>query len=787
MNQANSSRTIKLSLIASLVASTCQPLLAQQTTANEDQLVIEKIEVTARKRSENLQEVPVAVSALTSGDIEKQGIVAVMDIADNTPGLVVSNNFSGKTDRSVQSFTLRGFSPSSGAEATTSVFIDGVPVSSTTAVSSIGSPERIEVLRGPQSAYFGRNTFAGAINVVNKTPNQEWAGSVTATAGNYGYTRLRGDVEGTLIDDKLSFRLSGETYEKDGFWDNHYQDGGRLGDQKTTMTNLFVQANPTDNLTLKAFGFYSKDEDGPAASAFISAVDILDYATFDVAVQGQSNCVINGNPYFCSIPTKADPLSYNTKASPELKALMANPDGRVADTGLLNDYGMGREFYHAHFIADWDITDDVTLSSLTGMNNEEWVLLNDIAHYGNEYFQYPFLVDRKNEDVSQEFRVSYAGDGPLTGSFGVSYLDAKRNGSQTTAISFYPVPQRVSQTGESKAKTLGVFFGLSYELNDKTTLSVEGRYQQDEISAISAEGVLLAKEKFSNFLPRLILDYKVNDELMVFGTISKGVNPSAFNTNLLAVEDYVREAAEAAGVALTVDPEEVNNYEIGMKGSLMGGAMNYSLGAYYAQWNKQINRINLVINDPQNPTAATSYTGVANAGDVDLWGLELETHWMLTANLRLNASAAYIGSEINQHSNAALSALSGVTDFSGKEQPGTSKYSGNLGLEYSGTIANEYDYFVRGDYVYKSGQWVNQANFLKTEDIHKVNLRAGLYIGDLELQAYVKNVFDNDEYMTGYDYYAFDASFAYFSTNSGIVMAMQEPRTVGIQAKYSFY
>ncbi|NVK56229.1 MAG: TonB-dependent receptor [Alteromonadaceae bacterium] len=789
MRHSYNEHTMKVTLIAAMIASVCQTGWAQEATAvsESNDLVIEKIEVTARKRSESLQEVPVAVSALTSDDIEKQGLVSVQDLSDSAPGLVVSNNFSGKTDRSVQSFALRGFSPSSGAEATVSMFIDGVPVTSTTALSSIGSPERIEILRGPQSAYFGRNTFAGAINVVNRKPNQEWAGSISGTAGNYGYTRLRGEVEGTLVDDQLSFRLAGETYEKDGAWDNHFKDGGRLGDQQTDMASLYIEAQPTDSFSLKAFGFYSKDEDGPAPSAFISAVDILNYEDMSVLVEGQSNCVINGNPYFCSVPTKSDPLSYNTDASQELRDLIKSPTNRVASTSLLDNYGMGREFVHGHLVADWEITDEITLSTLTGFNNEEWVLLNDIDHYGNDYFNYPFLVDSKNEDVSQELRLTYQGDGPLSGTVGLSYLDAEKSGTQTTAISFNPVPSEASSAGSNKSTTHGLFFGLSYEMTQQASLSVEGRFQKDKIAAYNPDGSLVAEETFDNFLPRVILDYKVSDDLMVYGSYSKGVNPSAFNAGVLALPDNFREQAEANGLSLTVKPEEVVNYEVGMKGSLLNGSLNYALGAYYAQWNKQINRINLVFVDPEDQTQTQSFSGVANAGDVDLWGLEFESHWMLTSSWRLNVSAAYVGSDINEYVNPTLTALSGVTDFSGKEQAGVSKLSGNLGVQYTGVIADEYDYFLRSDYVYKSGQWLNAANFLKTEDIHKVNLRAGVYIGDLELQAYVKNVFDNDEYTFGYDYYAFDPTYAYFNINSGLVMSLQEPRTFGIQAKYSFY
>jgi len=87
-----------------------------------------------------------------------------------------------------------------------------------------------------------------------------------------------------------------------------------MGDQQTTMANVYVLARPTDDLTIKLFGFMSEDNDGPAASAFISAYDINDF-TGNVVVQGQSNCLINGKPYFCSVPDKADPISYNTSAS----------------------------------------------------------------------------------------------------------------------------------------------------------------------------------------------------------------------------------------------------------------------------------------------------------------------------------------------------------------------------------------------------------------------------------------------------------------------------------------
>lgn len=786
-------KSIKLSALASIMLTIFHPALAQEAQVNDkdsaDKMLIEKIEVTARKRSESIQDIPVAVTAVTSDDIEKRGIIGVEDLSDSTPGLVVTNNYTGKTDRSVQTLTLRGFTPSSGVEATVAMFIDGVPVSSTTAMSSVGSPDRIEILRGPQSAYFGRNTFAGAVNVVNKMPNDEWAGSIKASLGSDNYTRLQGSAEGVLIEDKLSFRASAETYSKDGAWQNESPDGGRLGDQKTSMANLYVVAKPVEDLTIKAFGFMSKDEDGPAASAFVSAYDLFDSAG-NLLVKGQSNCDVNGSPYFCSVPTKDGSLQYNSNASDAVKNLLNNPTNRVTSTGLLDNYGLGREYYHGHLVADWELGDSgYTISSLSGYNKEEWVILNDIDHYYSNTFNYGFLVDHNKKDVSQELRLSYDNNGAFSGTLGISYLDAEDTGTLTSVLTTpwdgEAVPEAVSPTGKTTTTTKGIFFGTSYDFTESTNLSIEGRLQSDEITSDNIDGSLLATKKYTNFLPRIILNHDLGKDTMIFGSYSKGVNPASFNTGLLTVSDFVREAANNAGIKLTADPEEVANYELGIKGSALGGSMNYAIAAYYANWTKQINRINIVVVEPGEDTA-TSFSGVANTGKVALHGLEFETTWMATENIRVNAAAAYTGSDIKNHTNYALTQLSGVSDFSGKEQPGISKYSGNLGIQYTNNIG-DYDYFTRVDYVYKTGQWSNQANFLKSDNIQKVNLRAGITIGDLDIQAYVNNVFENDSYGSVSDYYAFDYTYQYFGANSGLVMSLPEQRTFGVELKWSFY
>ncbi|MEQ5805917.1 TonB-dependent receptor [Alteromonas sp. NFXS44] len=526
----------------------------------------------------------------------------------------------------------------------------------------------------------------------------------------------------------------------------------------------------------------SEDNDGPAASAFISAYDINDFAG-NVVVQGQSNCLINGNPYFCSVPDKADPISYNTSASEAMKTLLSSTENRLTSSDMLDDYGMAREFSHGHIVADWELG-DYTLSSLTGVNKEEWVLLNDIDHYGADFFNYPYLVERREEDFSQEFRLSYDAGGAFSGTAGLSYLDASKFNTLTTLL--YVVPDSVTPGGESNAETTGGFFGLNYAFNDQLSTSLEGRYQRDTITSFDSTGNELASESFNNFLPRFIVDYKFDKDTMAYVSFSKGVNPSAFNTGLLTLTDYGREQAEAAGITLAVKPEKVNNYEPGLKGTTMDGSMTYALAAYYAEWTDQINRNNLVYTEPGGETAI-SFSGVSNTGNVDLYGLELESNWAVTSNIRVNLAGAYTGSEINSFTNTALTALTGISDFSGKEQPNVSEYSGNIGVQYDGEFSDALYYFMRADYVFKSGQWVNQANFLKTGAIQKVNLRAGFTVDNIHIQVFVNKAFEDTDYTTGYDYFAFQYDFAYFGNNSGLVMGLPEPRTFGLQAKWSFY
>jgi len=259
------------------------------------------IVVTARKKSEDILKTPISISAFTSADIKARGIVSLQDIAAYTPGMNIDNAGASRNDRSFQQIIIRGFTPPSATSQTTSVFIDGVPVTSATAISNITDPERVEILKGPQSAYFGRQTFAGAVNIVTKTPSDHWTASFDGLLATHNNHDVTGEVSGPLLGDILGIRVTAREYAKDGSYDNAGVRGQTLGDQESKTGTVSLNFKPSSNFTAKAFGMITTDNDGPSAQGVISAYTVKNGAG-QTLLTSQSNCTVgNNHPYICGV------------------------------------------------------------------------------------------------------------------------------------------------------------------------------------------------------------------------------------------------------------------------------------------------------------------------------------------------------------------------------------------------------------------------------------------------------------------------------------------------------
>ena len=204
-------------------------LAAPGTSFGQDELpMMEEITVTARKIGESIQDIPLSITAFTAEDIQAQAITGIEDIANFTPGLHMSNVIANRTDPALR---FRGMDNSNTvrSQQLASSFVDGIYLSGSSQWVSMNDIERVEVVKGPQSAFFGRGTFGGAVNYITKTPGNEWAANAQLTAGQDGRADFEASWEGPIVADRLSFRLTGRYYTYDGGWDNEWPGGQQAG------------------------------------------------------------------------------------------------------------------------------------------------------------------------------------------------------------------------------------------------------------------------------------------------------------------------------------------------------------------------------------------------------------------------------------------------------------------------------------------------------------------------------------------------------------------------------
>jgi len=816
---------------------------------------LDEVVVTARKRAEDILQTPVAVSVLTSEDIDAKGIVSLADLANNTPGFQITSVNSGRNDRSFQQITLRGLTPSRTSSTLTATFIDGVPVSSANALNSVTRPERVEVLKGPQSAYFGRNAFAGAVNVVNKEPGEVFGGDFSIMGGSRNNWDLQASLEGPLFSDKVGFRVTGRSFSRDGGWDNLAVPGQTLGDQSTDVFSLMLSAQPVEGLKIKLFGMLTQDDDGPSPEGMISAWELrnnggvlnvprLSGSTAGtVIVPDQSNCSpasTAARPWFCGaipgLPAGVSP-GQNTANNSLLAASVASGRARVVSpSDGVDGFGLVGEFRHAHLTVDWDIGQSgFTLSSLTGVNDYFVSEVDDLdnwnsasitnpfnptgANTATTFWSFPFMVEREERDFSQEFRLSYDNEGRFSGLVGVSYLktsawsDLVSIFSETTIGA--PISSRAvtSVTSPPKGETTSVFFGATFEVTDKLTVSAEGRQQRDEVEAYTgaapltispaaatryglAAGVyspfsLLVSRKFDHFLPRFIVDYQFNDDLMAYASVSKGVNVAllSFNTNFLTqASPDILTAAESIGLGVFIEPEKITNYEIGVKGSFLDNKLRGSLAIYRADWTEQQNTRTTFVNVAGVPQIVS---GVANTGEVEATGIELDLLAKPTDSITVQFAAAMNDSDIQSFEDPLITAITGVVGagFQGNSLPLAPKYSANLGAQYDGVLPmwDEATWFARADVSYKGKQYLDSSNLNWINDRTQVNIRAGFVRGPVSVDAFVTNLFDNDDYVSAAQNSLLTSVGGTAAAGLGYInVALPERRVYGLRVGYKF-
>ena len=669
MRHIKSLHLAKVSALAILTAVQGASYANAQTSS--DGFNADEIIVTARKRAESLNDIPVAVTAFSESQIEEAGFAGLDDISLQTTGFQFSDQGGQQPGRYNTQLRFRGMSTSqfSPTFATGALFIDGVYVLNGGTSLSLMDVEQVEVIKGPQSAYFGRNTFGGAVNYITRNPSlEEFNGQIEASGTSRGTFDLSGIAEIPIVEDKLAISLSARLYDKKGQY--VATDGGRLGDESTVTFNTAAYYEPTDNFSMKLRASYSKDDDGAPAGGFISG-PLNDTCTGTQITTGAGQTASPRN-YFCgAIPdinsavtaTGQSVISTNTSIFPantvtdqnvagigNLFAFPARvptenfisdgfrnaplPDG-VPDVG---DVGLERETIRLSATAEYNFDNGYSLNFIGAYNDQKanWIRDFDLTDRYNWFSRDPQSV----EDFTTEFRLTSPQDGRFRWLAGVNYYEqdfitgGAGGDAATACFAFFPTQDFANCAAGAvftstfdntdSSEVLGVFAAADYDLTEQLTVSLEGRYQDDTLSkggtvtpgVISDDAFVLKSKKF---LPRAIVRYQPSVDTNLYASFSQGVLQGDVNTVVANADaqELAQYVAQIPNAAASTPEEELDAWEIGLKQSLMDGRAQMNLSAYYYEWTGIKGRSSAIVFE----TCDADNQGNANCGGIPLNGI----------------------------------------------------------------------------------------------------------------------------------------------------------------------
>ena len=627
-----------------------------------------EIVVTARNREEKLQDVPLSISTFSATDLENSNVRNLRDIAYLTPSLsVISGGSEAGTSPIIRGQTnLNGGS----GDPNVAVFIDGIYISNNNAI-SIGliDLERVEVVKGPVSALYGRNAFAGAINYVSKRPDlDDPHAKVSAFVGNDGQYSFSGAISYPLIKDILAVSIAAG-YEH---FDGSYQDkvtNARAGGFEKRDLQASVLFKPTPEFTVFGSFYYGNDTFGGSAIAY-----------------NVNNCGNRTNP-----PSPLDPsgLGFSVYCG------RFDPDVRDVEVPVINPIAGQSGNTRKVNLARLNMTYDfgfATLSSLTGYIDIDQQRITDFIgrRFGIPFTLVPgpgtinlpelFGSNTINSDFSQELRLQSAADQPFRWQLGGFYfsgetlsttlvtIDGSTLPAGQTLSAGFPANSLTSNGQLEGAKIVGRtlshdkqysgFVGAEYDLAAGLTVSGEYRYtsqKKDQLvirntgcpSTITVatatcggpaptpylfpNGPNAVKGTFTFSNYRATVKYQLSRETNLYASVANGTKAGGFNQRAVAAPD-------GSQPDLKFNPETNTTYEIGVKNSFLNNRLQINMAAYYIKTN------GIQISGPSsvatNPGLVTK-----NFGSVSTKGFEIDLAAKVAPGVRINAGVSYADPE----------------------------------------------------------------------------------------------------------------------------------------------
>lgn len=752
---------------------------------------LEEIVVTARKRNESIQDAPLTILAFSDTQIEERGIQNLADLSKFSPGLT----FNSGTSRSSSTFSVRGMTQigavGDNRRDLVTVFIDGVPLVGSPATFGSEDLERVEIVKGPQSALFGRATFGGAVSMITSTPGDEFKGRVNVTAATHGDYRLGGSIEGPLAEGLLSGRLVFDGSQFDGFYKNAL--GGRLGDTESQYIAATLNFTPTENLSIRLRHSDRHDEDGIAATPLIARYT-------------EHNC----GPFPGFLPRSLAGLPAGFTVEQARKAYCGElkaPSGPIAINNALPAASLGKTKLDDHRLEldqtltagtlEWSFMNGHTLTAIASQQDHEIVSLQDFERAPEDRYQ--AFVDTEQTQDSYELRVTSPGEGKLDWMIGVARLEATFstigafiNGTLFGASAGGPAAASLNPA-RSGSKTDSIFGSVGYDLTDALNVSVEARRQKDIITS----GIGLSTQfdvETTATLPRFLLRYTLNDETNLYANYAKGNQPTQGYATFFQLTPAQQEIALKNGVSSTAPEAEVENIEFGIKHRAADGSWYLNASVYYLEWvgrqgvrtiQVDLNGDGVITNLPA--PAGENFNAVPfAAGDSNTRGFEIDGAVSLTDKLTFGGSLAYADTEITKALNESLPLrFFGKTDAKGFKFPLVPDLSGALFLQYESNLSGDRDWYARSDLTYIGKRYDSIVNFAYVPVQIRTNVRVGMRSDKWDASLFINNLFDDDT-LEASRYNSDSAADPFFFQLAASEAVLANKRQFGVSASYRF-
>ncbi|MFS2316829.1 TonB-dependent receptor [Maricaulis sp. D1M11] len=737
LSQTISVRALGTALLLGSLTATAQaqttdsPRTDSQDSGNQDlgsqaqpDRINDVITVTARRREESLQDVPLSVSAFGESELEALQASDITSLQNAVPNLTLHT---GDAENAV--IYIRGIGQVDSlafAEPGVGVYLDDVYLARTQgAVLDVFDVERVEVLRGPQGTLYGRNTIGGAVRFISTRPGDNPGVQLEAGFGDYDHVFARARISGDLTEDVLAGKAALFYSSRDGYATNEV-DGSTDGDVDRIAGRVGFLLTPSDELEFELTVDAATDQPDrsrtPARATQVAGFD----------------------------PVSGDLVQFAPQSDPyQIRASFNDRDD-------LTSWGVtGR--------MRWQLNEAISLTTITALRRMSYDSNLDLD--GTEMEIFEIFVRQDAEQFSQEIRAEYDDGGALQATGGVYYFqdtDETFNGlaGQSIALplgggAFLPFPLQSASTNDQETEAWAAYFDASYALSDRLRLNGGLRYTYEDKSFVRLQelyapgtpnpppfqagaGIVATdietSDDFSAWTPRIGIDYTVSDTMMVYALASRGFKSGGFDGRSNTPFD-----------AEPYDPEFVWSYEAGLKSTLADGRLTFNAALFRNDYTDlQLSSFTA------NPTTGAFEAQFTNAGEAVIQGLEAEFVWQAAPGLRINGHVGYMDAFYEDYIGPG-----GVDISDDRELVNAPEWSGGLAGTYEWAVGEDWFATLHADAAWRSKTYptVSSSEVLAQDGYALVNAFAALGAedGSWEVRAGVRNLFDEAYVTQGFD------------------------------------